>query len=119
MSDETTSLDVLYFGWEPPSGHRLRSRKGMAIAYDSTPWGQIIDCGLAPHGRGNKIVDGLVATYHKDGWTAIAFWDQSGDRRPGSNTAFFVNITMTTEGLICLARQRWPEVFSRPGFPIK
>lgn len=108
--------DVLYFGWVSGGGHFLRSKNYPYPKYDSTPWGNQIDSGLAPR---PDIVDGKISEHHKDGWTAIAFWDRSGDRRPNSNTAFFVPCTMTTSELLEWARKQWPDVFGRNGFPVK
>lgn len=108
--------NVFYFGWIQHGGHWLESTKLPKYPhYDSTPWGKKIDGGLAPQ---PDVVDGKIAEHHLDGWTAIAFWDRSGDRRPNSNTAFLVNCTMSVQELLGLARKQWPDVFSRPGFPL-
>jgi hypothetical protein len=109
--------DILYFGWSEPSGHGLKSSKTYPHpTWNSTPWGNNIDSGLCPR---PESVDGKISEHHKDGWTAIAFWDRSGDSRPNSNTAFFVCCTMTTDELLVWSRKQWPEVFNRKGFPLR
>lgn len=56
----------------------------------------------------------------KDGWTAVAFWDRSGgDTRPGCNSVFLARATLSGGELLHMAREQWPEVWNRPGFPIK
>ena len=108
--------DVLCFGCIGTSGagHQLRSRTLPHLVWDSTPWDRLIDGGLAPR---RDCVTGEYVEHHKDGWTAVAFWDRSGDSRPGSNTVFLVATTVTGAELLSAAREQWPAVFARPGFP--
>lgn len=52
------------------------------------------------------------------GWTAVAFWDRSGDSRPNSNTAFIVRGTLAFEQVVRVARHRWPQIWQRFTFPV-
>jgi hypothetical protein len=108
-------FDILYFGWSYPSGHTLHSRV-RHLRYDSTPWGNDLDTGLLKDLPDNP--DGRYVIEQRDGWTAIAFWDRSGDSRPNSNTAFLVAAIMPGNHLLELARKQWPEIFARRGFPL-
>lgn len=110
--------EVLFFGCRDVPGHYLYAR-GKSIQYESSPWGTALDGGiLTPdYYHADKTITGEVAVAHKNGWTAIAFWDRSGDSRPGSNSAFLISEIITGDELLDLARQQWPEIFSRPDFP--
>jgi hypothetical protein len=106
--------EIFYFGRLNHCGHTLHGKKTNR-RWDSTPWGNLIDGGLAPK---LDVVDGNILEHHKDGWTAIAFWDRSGDSRPNSNSAFFVCCTMDAAELSSWAKKQWPEVFNRNNFPL-
>lgn len=62
--------------------------------------------------------EGRALLTHRDGWTAIAFWDRSLDRRPASNSAFFVPGTLTFAQIVRVARYNWPKVWARFTFPV-
>ena len=111
----TNPIEVLYFGCLREAGHYLHSKPYRRLNYEGTPWGVWLDTGLLPKG---EQYDGQVFSAKKDGWTAIAFWDRSVDTRPGSNSAFLVQADIPTDELMRLAREQWPEVFSRPYFPL-
>lgn len=52
------------------------------------------------------------------GYTAVAFWDRSVDRRGACNSAFIVRGELTFEQVIRAARQAWPKIWARFTFPI-
>lgn len=79
---------------------------------EMTPWAYKVDAELAPKTQ-NYQTQGLVKRHVKDGWTALAFWDRTGDARPGSNTAFFFNRVLTYEDAIARAKEAWPRIFER------
>lgn len=108
--------DVWYFGWSQYGGHALyRRNETSSIPLDATPFGRSIDGSLCPQ---PERVDGRVALEHRDGWTAVAFWDRSGDKRPGSNTVFLTRADCGTMELLAAAKAQWAHVFNRPGFPL-
>jgi hypothetical protein len=55
---------------------------------------------------------------HKDGWTAIAFWDRSLDKRPGSSSAFILEGTHSFEDMLETAREKFADIFARLTFEI-
>jgi len=75
-----------------------------------TPWGANMDGTLAPKGA---QIEGEALLHHKDGWTAIAFWDRSGDSRGNSNSAFFVQGTHTFDEMLAICKARFAPVFQR------
>ncbi len=61
---------------------------------------------------------GVAALHHKDGWTALSFWDRSGDHRGGSNTTFVVDETLDFDAMLSRAQADWPALFARFGFDV-
>ena len=51
-------------------------------------------------------------------YTVMAFWDQSGDNRPGSNSAFLFKGTHSFETMVMLADSYFPDITSRFKFPL-
>lgn len=132
LAKEPEMLEVLYFGWSPVIGHGLRApEKGIwtgafgfshHVSLTETPWGTKLDGGLCPEVRYGVLTPepDYLKVHRLDGWTAVAFWDRSGDSRPGSNTAFLVRSHAAhVEDILKWARIQWPEVWARPGFPIR
>ena len=111
-------MKVYYFGCVKESGHYLwidlydRDRK----LFRSQPWGDHLDCELCPSG---VQVEGVARHHHKEGWTAIAFYDRSVDTRGNSNSAFIAEGTYTFDGMVTAAKAQWPEVWARFTFEVK
>ena len=115
--------EVFFFGcWSRP-GHYLINENGRDVWEPRTvglPW-TAIDTKLCPgkrHERRNDVsseeqVEGWAALHHKDGWTALAWWDRSVDKRHGSNAAIFAKGTHTVEEMLKLGASVYPRVFSR------
>jgi hypothetical protein len=88
---------ALYFGCrgrdEP--GHYLQD--GSKTIWDPSTeclWSLgLMDGGLLKNGRHRDVDDGKVwwtCGGRTDLWYAFVWWDNSGDRRPGSNSGFYV-----------------------------
>lgn len=111
-------LEVWSFGCIGEPGHYLRRPNGRHEWNEKAqPWGWKLDGGLC---EGNPCgpLDGKTWEHHKDGWTAVALWDRSGDSRGASCTVFLVHAEATTEQIIAAARIQWPQIFNRRGFPL-
>lgn len=115
MSDSAST--VHYFGRLDVAGHSLHCKSGPHLRIDETPWGNNLDTGLLSHVADRP--DGQYVTAIFKGWTAVSFWDRSGDSRPGSNSAFVIHAEMEPEKLLAFARLQWPEVFRRLPFQLK
>ncbi len=50
---------------------------------------------------------------HVQGWTALAFWDRSSDRRGGSNSAILAAGTLDFEAMVAIAADNFPSVWAR------
>lgn len=88
---------ALYFGCRGANeaGHYLQ--EGRETIWDVPPecyWSLgLMDGGLLKNGRHRDIYDGKVwwtCGGHDDLWYAFIWWDNSGDKRPGSNSGFYV-----------------------------
>src|SRR5690349_12595926 len=88
--------DAYYFGCVGECGHRLWDsllrRRPWFEARDGLPWGNRIDGGLCSI---RTRTPGIARLHHTDGWTALALWDHSIDKRPGSNSVFVFRGTLT------------------------
>lgn len=58
------------------------------------------------------------ATNKDTPWTAISFWDRSGDSRGNSNTTFIACGRLTFAQMIRLARYKWPQFWARFTFDV-
>jgi hypothetical protein len=78
----------------------------------TTPWGMWPDGTLLGDSRQEQ--NACVLT-QKDGWTALSFWDRTGDTRGNSNSNFFFEGTYTFEQMVELAKEHFPEIMNRVG----
>lgn len=122
LAMNNASPEVLYFGCLGGVGHFMHSRRRPGqVRWDATPFGNKLDGGLITddYYGVDSTPTGEIHEHHKDGWTAVSFWDRSGgDRRPGCNSTFLVNAEMSGDELLALAKEQWPGIFRRPDFPI-
>lgn len=109
---------VFYFGCIRQSGHYLwHPTQGQVRRMDKAqPWGNYIDAGIFKDSKDKERL-GVVHSTQFKGWTMVAWADRSVDSRHGSHSTFIVEAEVTPERLIEMAREQWPQVFSRPGFP--
>ena len=118
-------VECYYFGYtERGGGHYLRERYGHAgdkLAREAAAALGVADLDTAlcwNAGARREEIEGLALLTQRGGWSALAFWDRSGDARPGSNTAFLVRGTLTFEQIVRVARFRWPQIWRRFAFQV-
>jgi hypothetical protein len=115
---------AFYFGTYREPGHYLRDQDWRHVwpenthqGVDKIVWGPLpwrdIDGGLQPRGP-----DGTALLHHKDGWTALAFPNNSDDNR-GSNSAFFFDAVLDFDEAVEAARQHFPHVVERFPFEVR
>lgn len=113
---------VLYFGCrqgvngDREAGHYFYDDRLRSVRYDRAlaviPWDRV-DGALAPRvGRAEKP-QGVAALHHKDGWTALAFWDRTGDTRGNSSSTFFIEGEAPFDVALGIARETFPSLFAR------
>jgi len=113
-------VKVFYFGCWDRVGHFLWMPCGDSVPMSETPWGNAVDGGLCPGKRDRRGEvahedqrEGQAALHHRDGWTALAFWDRSVDTRPNSNSAFLAEGTRTLPEMMALAWSSFPQIMDR------
>lgn len=56
---------------------------------------------------------GAACLRTRDGWTALSWWDRSGDRRGGANTTLVAKGAFTFEQMLELLRVKFPQIHER------
>lgn len=107
--------------WYGPRGRSpKRGEPGVyQWAPNGVPWDTTIDSGLTPDPNHPTGPEGIFATHYLDGWTAISFWDRTGDQRGASNSTFVFDEILTPEAAVEKAREKFPELFERFTFELK
>ena len=123
-------VDVLYFGCIERAGHYLWSREGTGRPCTDRRDRELaqrlggLDGALCWNSKSDRYshecdeTEGLAFVTHREGWTALAFWDRSVDGRGACNSAFLAEGTLTCAQIVRHARQRWPEVWARFSFDV-
>lgn len=117
MTDQKPRM--FYFGpWGEP-GHHFFDEHGMWAhkEEDAIPWGHSIDGCLQPGCKrgenghwdhyGDPETEGMALLHHKDGWTALSFWDRSVDNRFASNSNYFAEGIFTFGQMVEMAKTRF------------
>jgi hypothetical protein len=110
-------MRIYYFGCAGEPGHYLWEPGLHGTSRFKNPWGNQIDTGLCPKGTGYEV-EGEAALHKKDGFTAISFWDRSGDSRHQSNSSFIAQGDFTFGQMLELAKQHFPQIMARFKFQI-
>jgi len=106
--------DVGHYLWTP-DGRRARSA-GPFTALD-------LDGRFCPGvvGRTDRISpnvqpEGVAALHHANGWTVLAFWDRSVDRRRGSHSTYVIEGTHDFGEAVRISSAAFPRVWARYPF---
>lgn len=127
----TDQPKMFYFGpWER-AGHFLCREGGYHVSRDERgtfPWCEYsgergIDCQLQPgcykdrdgRWRHGAEVQGQALLHHKDGWTALCFWDRTVDTRGACNSNYFAEGIFTFEEMVSMAKERFAERWRKHG----
>ena len=112
----------LYFGCWKEMGHSLWTKdRTSAVPY--WEWEKVIgisakelDSGFCPDDP--KEPEGRAKITEKAGWTILAFWDRSVDRRMASNSAFLIRGSHTFDEMVTLSRNAFPTIWRRFEFEV-
>jgi hypothetical protein len=116
-----TYIDAYYFGcWDGP-GHYLRDTHGRMMRESTIPTDfpcppNCFDgCFLPP-----KLpeLEGRASLVHLNGWTILAFWDRSVDKRGKCNSAFILRNYHDFDEAKRLAQVCFPQVWKRFTFEV-
>lgn len=124
--------EMYFFGpWEG-AGHYLFNEHGHSEwrKEKEVPWGvEIMDGGLQPHTcgslergqpcyRGTCAPQGIANVHHKDGWTALAFWDSSVDRRGGCVSVYLAKGDFDFTQMVEMAKTRFAKRWEKMTFDV-
>lgn len=114
-----------YFGlWSgTTSGHFLYDKEGSrshrVSALEKVPFSLAeLDSGFCPKSTQRQ---GVAKLSWEKNWTILAFWDQTGDSRPGSHSTFLVKGPHKFEAALAQKRAAFPSIWTRidAAFPIQ
>jgi hypothetical protein len=110
---------IWFNGCRMQSGHFLHGPKSDALDYTTIghTLGKWPDGGFAPCDRltgGYEVEHKAMITWTK-GYTVVAFWDRSIDRRHASNSCFIADQILSFSEMIPFCEEAFPEVFKRYG----
>ena len=128
-------IRMFYFGPWDRAGHYLHDERGMTVYGDkrgTLPWGDETDGGLQPHFDDcrKKVTysrsycdcprgpEGVALLHHKNGWTALSFWDRSVDTRGACNSTYFAEGTFTFEEMVAMAKERFAYRWNKMPFEV-
>lgn len=115
-------MRILYFGYLN-LGHHLYDTRLRAVSprdlHDSLnrPDGTLTPYLVRRRGgyiEATKQPQGHARLHHLWGWSVVAWWDRTGDRRLGSNSAFLVeHPKLSFDEVITLGAKAFPSVWQR------
>jgi hypothetical protein len=124
--------EMYFFGpWER-AGHYLHREDGCTDyeAEKTIPWtlGQL-DGGIQPHLCGKEesgkrcyggtcAPQGIASVHHKDGWTALAFWDSSVDHRSGCVSVYLAKGDFDFTQIVDMAKMRFAKRWNKMPFDV-
>lgn len=105
---------VLFFGCWGPAGHYLYAPRRRSVP------GYYLPSSVQPHALDGKLApadpqqrEGRARLHHLDGWTVVAWWDRSADKRMDSNSALLVHGTHSFAAVLLTAGDAFPELLPR------
>jgi hypothetical protein len=127
-------MRAYYFGYHHHAGHTFRGIGDRFVDHTETrllPWQAAdIDGNLQPGStpKGDwrspeKQPEGIALVHHKDGgadfiWTALSFWDRSGDKRGNSNSTFIAYGDHDFDAMVAIAKEHFPTIWERFTFEV-
>lgn len=110
----------LYFGCHKVAGHYVfgEGMRQRAQRYGSRDLARLD--GMLPPQTDTAPYIATISRLEGWGFTALAFWDYSVDKRGGCNSVVFApSLTIAPADLLAEAQARFPEVFGRLPQPVR
>lgn len=105
--------EPIFFGiWSDRPGHGFHVKGGRSAGLPHG-WISRIDSLLPPQVAGQPMHKGTLTYMH--GWSIIAVWDRTVDKRPGSNAAFILPGRLTWKDACAIAQRAFPDQWVRVG----
>lgn len=112
---------LFYFGCYKSVGHYLINQAGRLIvpSQASIPWEVDEMERLCPPTRYYADEkEGRAALHHRNGWTALAFWDRSVDTSYNSKSVFLAEGNLEFDAMIEQAQAAFPQIWKRFQFEV-
>jgi len=124
---------MFYFGPWDRAGHFLHDERGNSVLGEQRsgfPWDEStsshgVDCQLQPgcylrdgRWKHGAEIEGQALIHHKDGWTALSFWDRSVDTRGACNSTYFAEGTFTFDEMVAMAKERFSFRWNKMNFEV-
>lgn len=123
---------MYYYGPYKESGHFFFGEGGRLVLREERqgiPWQEREIDGILQPGcpdpkdrlkrRTRPMVEGEALLHHKNGWTAVSFWDSSVDTRPGCNSTYIAEGDFSFPEMVEMAKERFAERWSRMKFQVR
>lgn len=122
---------MVYFGPWKESGHYFFYEDGEAVYSEERKrlgWKSSEIDGVMQPGcpdpadrlqRHGPRVQGEAFIHHRDGWTAISFWDSSVDHRSGCTSTYIARGIFTFDQMVDLAKTRFAVRWNKMNFEVK
>ena len=118
-------MKVYFFGvWTSVEfGHALYQKGGWQAGYDEGPPSSMRHEGfkMCPRWYNEsdyKGAQGQAALHHSDGWTALAWWDQTSGSTRAACSILYAEGVWTTEDMLAFGREHCPAQMARQTAPI-
>lgn len=109
--------DFFYFGCNSRPGHHLYSPDMLGSLNPENikgwPWGLGGLDTTYPAGGANRDREGPATITHHKGWTVMAMWDKSVDKRNNCNAAFVARGTLNYDEMVRVAELHFSGVWRR------
>src|SRR5512139_4021755 len=120
------STSGAYFGCWEHMGHFLYDVTGRRTTPEqlNLPWrAEEFDGRLCPGWSRDRQLsleeEGEALVHHRDGWTALGFWDRSLDKRYNSVSVFFLPGLMAYDEVLMEAKRIFPKIWKRFSFQVR
>jgi len=102
-----------HFMWLPQQRGYMKMRPSREQRAQ-VPWSDgELDSGLAPEIPGKNQPEGICAIHFEGSWTAMAFWDRTGDKRFNSNSVVLAEGEYTFDEMVDKFRTEFSEIYER------
>ena len=121
---------MFYFGPYARSGHFFFYEDGqevMRVEREKIEWKDYEVDGTMQPGRvqwrkhwiqKGPMVQGQALLHHRNGWTALSFWDCTIDTRPNCTSTYIAEGMFTFEQMVAMASARFAERWNKMKFKV-
>lgn len=115
-----TNTKHYWFGTMERPGHFYHSSEHNSTyeAERIVPWNQIDGRWAPREDGGRECPQGQCVTHVESGWTVVAFWDRTHDKRGACNSALVVEGEWAFDEVVALFRETFPNRMAEMAFEL-